>query len=343
MKKYKLTYENSGVNIKAADKFVNFISSLTSKSKKSGKFKNIGGFGSINKLPNNYKYPHLVASTDGVGTKLEIANTLKKFDTIGIDLVAMCVNDLIVQGAKPFIFLDYISIDKINLNKLKNIIKGIAKGCKISECALVGGETAEMPGTYTKNKFDIAGFAVGLVDKKKILTNKKIKNENLILGIPASGVHSNGYSLIRNIIKKNKININKNKFLKKQLIEPTKIYTKEFLQAHNKNLINGCAHITGGGLSENIKRIIPNNLTALIDLSKINTLDIFKWIKNKGVSDKEMLNTFNCGVGFCLIVDKAKVETIKKKFSKKYKPYVIGRIIKGSKRVKLNGKINWKK
>ena len=343
MKKYKLTYENSGVNIKAADKFVNFISTLTSKSKKSGKFKNIGGFGSINKLPNNYKYPHLVASTDGVGTKLEIANQLKKFDTIGIDLVAMCVNDLIVQGAKPFIFLDYISIDKINLYKLKNIIKGIAKGCKISECTLVGGETAEMPGTYTKNKFDIAGFAVGLVDKKQILTNKKIKNNNLILGIPASGIHSNGYSLVRNIIKKNKININKNKFLKKNLIEPTKIYTKEFLKAHNKNLINGCANITGGGLCENIKRVIPNNLTAIINLSKINTLDIFKWIKKKGVSDKEMLKTFNCGVGFCLIVDKKKVESIKKKFSKKYKPYVIGKIVKGKKRVKLNGKINWEK
>ncbi len=173
MKKYKLTYENSGVNIKAADKFVNFISALTSKSNKSGKFKNIGGFGSINKIPNNYKYPHLVASTDGVGTKLEIANDIKKFNTIGIDLVAMCVNDLIVQGAKPFLFLDYISIEKINLNKLKSIVKGIIKGCNISGCTLVGGETAEMPGTYSKNKFDIAGFAVGIVDKNKILKKKK--------------------------------------------------------------------------------------------------------------------------------------------------------------------------
>ena len=341
MKKYKLTYENSGVNIKAADKFVNFISALTSKSNKSGKFKNIGGFGSINKIPNNYKYPHLVASTDGVGTKLEIANDIKKFNTIGIDLVAMCVNDLIVQGAKPFLFLDYISIEKINLNKLKSIVKGIIKGCNISGCTLVGGETAEMPGTYSKNKFDIAGFAVGIVDKNKILKKKKINKDNIILGIPASGVHSNGYSLIRNIIKKKKININKSKFLKNRLLVPTKIYTEEFLKAHNKNLINGCANITGGGLNENIKRVIPDGLTALIDLDKIKTLDIFKWIKNQGVSDNEMLKTFNCGIGFCLIVNKNKIEATKKFFSKKYKPYVIGKIIKGGKKVKFDGKINW--
>tara|TARA_B100000029_G_scaffold38165_1_gene35851 strand:+ start:5339 stop:6364 length:1026 start_codon:yes stop_codon:yes gene_type:complete len=341
MKKYKLTYENSGVNIKAADKFVNFISALTSKSNKSGKFKNIGGFGSINKIPNNYKYPHLVASTDGVGTKLEIANDIKKFNTIGIDLVAMCVNDLIVQGAKPFLFLDYISIEKINLNKLKSIVKGIIKGCNISGCTLVGGETAEMPGTYSKNKFDIAGFAVGIVDKNKILKKKKINKDNIILGIPASGVHSNGYSLIRNIIKKKKININKSKFLKNRLLVPTKIYTEEFLKAHNKNLINGCANITGGGLNENIKRVIPDGLTALIDLDKIKTLDIFKWIKNQGVSDNEMLKTFNCGIGFCLIVNKNKIEATKKFFSKKYKPYVIGKIIKGGEKVKFDGKINW--
>ena len=177
MNNNSLTYEKSGVNIKAADNFVKFITSLSKKRSKSKNFQNIGGFASINPIPKKIKDPQLVASTDGVGTKIEIANQLNKFDTIGIDLVAMCVNDLIVQGAKPLIFLDYISINKVNIKKLKSIIKGIVKGCKISNCELVGGETAEMPGTYTKNKFDIAGFAVGIVDKKKILTKNKIKKK----------------------------------------------------------------------------------------------------------------------------------------------------------------------
>ena len=202
MNKNLLTYKKSGVDIKAADKFIKFISSISSKKKGKKKFNNIGGFGSITNIPNNLKNPKIVACTDGVGTKIEIANLLKKFDTIGIDLVAMSVNDLIVQGATPLFFLDYISINKINLPKLKSIIKGIVKGCNISGCDLVGGETAEMPGTYEKNKFDIAGFAVGLVEQKKILNKNDIKENNLILAIPSSGLHSNGYSLVRNIIKR---------------------------------------------------------------------------------------------------------------------------------------------
>ena len=202
MKNNNLTYEKSGVNIKAADKFVNYISSISKKGQNSKKFQNIGGFGSITKIPKNIKNPQLVASTDGVGTKIEIANELSKFSTIGIDLVAMCVNDLIVQGAKPFLFLDYVSINKLNLKKLKLIISGIIKGCKLSECALIGGETAEMPGTYSKNKFDLAGFAVGLVEKKNLLTKSNIKLNDIILAIPSSGIHSNGFSLIRKILKK---------------------------------------------------------------------------------------------------------------------------------------------
>ena len=202
MNKNLLTYKKSGVDIKAADKFTKFISLISSKKKGKKKFNNIGGFGSITNIPNNLKNPKIVACTDGVGTKIEIANLLKKFDTIGIDLVAMSVNDLIVQGANPLFFLDYISINKINLPKLKSIIKGIVKGCNISGCDLVGGETAEMPGTYEKDKFDIAGFAVGLVEQKKILNKNDIKENNLILAIPSSGLHSNGFSLVRNIIKK---------------------------------------------------------------------------------------------------------------------------------------------
>ena len=205
MKKEKFTYEKSGVNIKASDNFVKFISSVSSKNKGKKKFQNIGGFGSISDIPKDIIRPKIVACTDGVGTKVEIANTLNKYDTIGIDLVAMSVNDLIVQGAKPLLFLDYISINKIDLKKLKSILKGILKGCKISNCELVGGETAEMPGTYEEGKFDIAGFAVGVVSGNKFLNKKNIKKNDLILAVPSSGVHSNGYSLIRIIIKNKKI------------------------------------------------------------------------------------------------------------------------------------------
>ena len=336
----KLTYSKSGVNIPKADSFVKFISSLARKSSKSGDFKNIGGFGAISPIPRKLKDPHIVTSTDGVGTKIEIANDLNKFDTIGIDLVAMCVNDLVVQGAKPYLFLDYISISKINLKKLKHLVRGIVKGCDIAGCKLVGGETAEMPGTYTKGKFDIAGFAVGLVEKKKIL-NKKIKNNDLILAVPSNGLHSNGYSLVRYLLKKKKINLKISKFLKEELIRPTKIYVKELSLINEKNLINGCANITGGGLVDNIQRIIPKNLCAEIDLNSVKTLKIFRWLYKMGISEKEMLKTFNCGVGFCLVTNPRNLNSISKYFGKKFKPYIIGKIVKNSKKVKLSGKISW--
>ena len=341
MNKKLFTYKKSGVNIDAADSFINFISAVSSKKKGKKKFSNIGGFGSVSNIPNHIKQPKIVACTDGVGTKIEIANVLNKYDTIGIDLVAMSVNDLIVQGAKPLLFLDYISINKIDLKKLKSIIKGIVSGCKQSECELVGGETAEMPGTYEKGKFDIAGFAVGVVGKNKILSKNKIKNNDLLLAIPSSGLHSNGYSLVRYVLNKKKINIKKNNFLRTELLRPTKIYVKEVLKLINKNLINGCANITGGGLADNIKRIIPENLVAEIDLNKINTSKIFRWLKKNDISDKEMLKTFNCGVGFCLIISPKNLDKVKKYFTKEFKPYVIGKISKGRNKVKLNGSINW--
>ena len=341
MNKKLFTYKKSGVNIDAADSFVNFISSVSSKKKGKKKFSNIGGFGSISNIPSNIKQPTIVACTDGVGTKIEIANTLNKYDTIGIDLVAMSVNDLIVQGAKPLLFLDYISINKIDLKKLKSIIKGIVNGCKQSSCELVGGETAEMPGTYEKGKFDIAGFAVGVVGTNKILSKNKIKNNDLVLAIPSSGLHSNGFSLVRYLINQKKINIKKDKFLKNELLRPTKIYVKEVLNLIDKNLINGCSNITGGGLADNIKRVIPENLVAEIDLTKINPSKIFKWLKQNNISDKEMLKTFNCGVGFCLIINPKKLSKVKKYFTNRFKPYVIGKISKGKNKVKLNGNINW--
>ena len=341
MNKNLFTYKKSGVNIDTANEFVSFISNISSKKKGNKKNTNIGGFGSVSDLPKNIINPKIVACTDGVGTKIEVANLLKKYDTIGIDLVAMSVNDLIVQGAKPLFFLDYISINKIDLKKMKSIIRGIVKGCDISQCNLVGGETAEMPDTYAKGKFDIAGFAVGITNKKKILNKKKIKKGDLILAVPSSGLHSNGFSLVRHLLKIKKINIKKNPFLKKELIRPTKIYVKEILNLVEKDLLNGCANITGGGLADNISRVIPNNLCAEINLNKIKPLKIFNWLKKNKISDKEMLRTFNCGVGFCLIINPKNINKINKYFLKEYKPYVIGKISKSISKVSLNGKINW--
>jgi len=231
-------------------------------------------------------------------------------------------------------------VSKINLSKLKNLVRGIINGCNIAGCKLVGGETAEMPGTYSKGKFDIAGFAVGLVEKKKLLQNK-IKNNDLILAVPSNGLHSNGFSLVRYVIKKKRINLKTNKFLKEELIRPTKIYVKELSIINEKNLINGCANITGGGLADNLKRIIPKNLGVEINLNNIKTLKIFKWLHKMGIGDKEMLKTFNCGVGFCLVIKPENYNKIFKYFGRNFKPYVIGKIVKNSKKIKLSGKISW--
>jgi len=328
-----------------ADKLVNYVSKISRKTYKKNtetkSFKNIGSFGSIFDLSQlKMKNPVIVSSTDGVGTKIEIANQLKKYNTIGIDLVAMCVNDLIVQGAKPIFFLDYIAVDKLNLNKVKKILDGIVSGCKLAGCALIGGETAEMPGTYGKNKFDLAGFSVGLVEKKDLLKKSKVKLNDVILAIPSSGLHSNGYSLIRHILKKKKNSILPS-YIKKELIKPTKIYVKELNKINNKKLINGCANITGGGLLNNLIRVIPDKLSLNIDLSKIKTKSIFKWLKKNNISDSELLKTFNCGIGFCLIANKKNIKKIEKIFSKKYRPYQIGFVSKEKLKIKTFGKLEW--
>ena len=329
----------------AANKLVNYISKISRKTYKKNtetkSFRNIGSFGSIFNLSQlKMKNPLIVSSTDGVGTKIEIANKFKKYNTIGIDLVAMCVNDLIVQGAKPIFFLDYIAINKLKLNKVKKILDGIVSGCKLAGCALIGGETAEMPGTYSKNKFDLAGFAVGLVEKKNLLTKNSIKLNDIILGVPSSGIHSNGFSLIRHILKK-KTNSLLSPHIKKELIKPTKIYVKELNKINKKKLINGCANITGGGLLDNLIRVVPENLCLNIDLSKIKTKSIFRWLKENNIKDAEMLRTFNCGVGFCLITNKRNVNKIKKIFSREYQPYQIGFISKEKSKIKTFGKLQW--
>ena len=328
-----------------ADKLVNYISKISRKTHKKSFdtkfFKNIGSFGSIFDMSSlKMNQPVIVSSTDGVGTKIELANKIKKYNTIGIDLVAMCVNDLIVQGAKPIFFLDYIAINKLKLNKVKKILDGIVSGCKLSGCALIGGETAEMPGTYTKNKFDLAGFAVGLVEKKNLLTKNNIKLNDIILAVPSSGIHSNGFSLVRQILKKKK-NSFLSPYIKKELIKPTKIYVKELNKINEKKLISGCANITGGGLLDNLIRVVPENLCLNIDLSKIKTKTIFRWLKKNNIQDKEMLKTFNCGVGFCLIANKRNVDKIKKIFSKEYQPYQIGFISKEKSKIKTLGKLRW--
>ena len=342
MKKIQNSYKKSGVNISIANKFVNHIAKISKKNVKkannSFNSENIGAFGSAFDISNiKIKDPVIISCTDGVGTKIDIANKYKKFDTIGIDLVAMCVNDLIVQGAKPLFFLDYIALGKLNLNKTKNILKGILQGCKISNCNLIGGETAEMPGIYANDKFDLAGFSVGIVSKRKILNKKNVKKNNLILAIPSSGIHSNGYSLVRSILRKNKIPFK----LKNELLRPTKIYTKEILNLVEKNLLNAGAHITGGGLIENLTRSIPDGLCANIDLSRIKPQKIFKWLKSKNITEIEMLKTFNCGVGFCIIVQKKNIKKINKFFTKEYMPYEIGYISKNNKKLNFHNSIKW--
>ena len=338
----KNSYKKSGVNISLANKFVKYINKVSKKVGKKTKnsiYKdNIGGFGSLYDISNiKIKDPVIVSCTDGVGTKLDLANKYKKFDTIGIDLVAMCVNDLIVQGAKPLFFLDYIATGKLNIYKTKKILKGILKGCKLSGCDLIGGETAEMPGIYKNNDFDLAGFSVGIVSKKKILSKKKVKANDIILAIPSSGVHSNGYSLIRTILKKKKVS----KEIKSDLLQPTKIYSSEILKLVDKNYINACAHITGGGIVENLLRSVPEKYSVKIDLSKIKVKKIFKWIKSKNISEREMLKTFNCGIGFCLILPKKNVKKIRRFFSKEYLPYEIGKITFDSKKVNLLNSLKW--
>ena len=342
MKKIKNSYQKSGVNISLANKLVKHISGISKKGVKKGNksfdIENIGGFGSLFDISKfKIKDPVIVSCTDGVGTKIDIANKFNKFNTIGIDLVAMCVNDLIVQGAKPLFFLDYMAIGKIKLTKMKKIVDGIVKGCDLSDCNLVGGETAEMPGIYHNDKFDLAGFSVGIVSKKKILHKKRVRDKNVILAVPSSGIHSNGYSLIRSILKRKKVT----KELQAELLKPTKIYTREVLNLTKNNLINSAAHITGGGLIENILRSIPDQLSLNIDFSKIKATKIFKWIKSNNISDREMLKTFNCGIGFCLIADRKNISIIKKFFSKDYMPYEIGFVSKNKNKINTHNKIKW--
>lgn len=331
-KNHKVTYEKSGVSIKKADKLITKIKPLAKKTFDNNVMGAIGGFGAlydISKL--KYKNPVLVSGTDGVGTKLKIALKLNILDKIGVDLVAMCVNDIISQGAKPLFFLDYYATSNLKTNIAHEVLKGVSKGCKLGNISLIGGETAEMPGIYKKNDFDMAGFCVGISEKKDLLPKKNINKNDYIIGINSSGLHSNGYSLINHMLDKRKIKlidkINETS-LGSILIKPTKIYTN-ILNIKNYKKIKAIANITGGGLTENIPRILPNNKSAIVDFKKIKMPKVFKYIQEKGnIDNEEMLKVLNCGIGMILIVNKNDSTNIIKDLDKiKIKAKVIGSII----------------
>ena len=336
IKDKSLTYADSGVDIETGNEVVSVIKPLVQDTHNDSVLSNIGGFGGLFELhTKDYKRPILVSSTDGVGTKLKLAQALGKEHLIGIDLVAMCANDVIVQGAKPLFFLDYYATSKLEVAMASRIIQGIVQGCKESNMALIGGETAEMPGIYQSGDFDLAGFCVGLVDFDNIIDGSSIEVDNVVIGMFSSGPHSNGYSLIRKIIDIQKSNL-ESKFndatLGDALIEPTIIYVKPILNVIGKFPINGMAHITGGGFKENIERILPNHCNALIETSCWNQPDVFNWIQNEGkISEDEMFNTFNCGIGMVLIIKENHASEIMETFFKLgYQSTQIGYIENGT-------------
>ena len=293
---------------------------------------NLGGFGALFELDlSKYKQPVLVAGTDGVGTKLKLALELGIHDTVGIDLVAMCVNDLIVQGAEPLFFLDYYATGKLSIEVAKDVITGIAKGCEISGAALIGGETAEMPGMYAEGDYDLAGFCVGAVDKPKVIDGQTVRAGQTIIGLTSSGPHSNGYSLVRKIIEHVNADLSKDfdgRTLGKALMAPTQIYVKPLLSLFESVTVHALAHITGGGLLENIPRVLPENTQASIDKSSWQLPEIFKWLQQSGnVAEEEMYRTFNCGIGMVVVVDESDSDNVINHFnSEPFNAMVIGKI-----------------
>lgn len=333
-------YAKAGVNINAGYKSVELIKKHIAKTNIKGVLSDIGGFGGIFELDlKGINKPVLVSGTDGVGTKLKIAFLMNKHDTIGIDCVAMCVNDIICSGAKPLIFLDYIACGKNYPKKIAEIVKGIAKGCVQAGCSLIGGETAEMPGFYSKNEYDLAGYSTGIVDKSKIIDGKKVKKGDIIIAIASSGAHSNGFSLVRKIFEnynlKNPVKELGKKSFGETLLTPTKIYVKPILKVLQKVKVKGISHITGGGFYENIPRCIPNGLCAEIEKKNIKILPIFNYIQKCGkLKERDMFNTFNMGVGMCIIVSKSEVnKAIDILKSCGEDAYIIGNIIEAKEKI----------
>ncbi|WP_086240700.1 phosphoribosylformylglycinamidine cyclo-ligase [Campylobacter devanensis] len=321
-----ISYKDAGVDIDAGNSFVEGIKPFVKSTLTPNVIGGIGSFSGAFRLPSGYNKPTLLAATDGVGTKLRLAIDSGKLDSVGIDLVAMCVNDLICNFATPMFFLDYYATGKLDINSAKEVVSGIAKGCVIAKCALIGGETAEMPSMYSSGDFDLAGFAVGIAEEDEIDRTKFVNEGDILVALPSSGLHSNGFSLARAVIKKEKLNLGsefEGKTLLETLLEPTRIYVDEFLRL--KDSINAMAHITGGGIVENLPRVLPNGLGAKIQRSAIKTPKIFDLIA-KSVEQSEMDRTFNCGVGMVLVVPNDKVDYVLANSD----GYIIGQIIKGS-------------
>ncbi|MBD2858390.1 phosphoribosylformylglycinamidine cyclo-ligase [Spongiibacter sp. KMU-158] len=312
--KPSLSYKDAGVDIDAGDALVARIKDVAKRTQRPEVMGGLGGFGALCQLPSGYKEPVLVSGTDGVGTKLKLAMDTGIHDSIGIDLVAMCVNDLLVTGAEPLFFLDYYATGKLNVDIAANVVSGIGQGCEQSGCALVGGETAEMPGMYEGEDYDLAGFCVGVVEKAKIIDGSSVKIGDTLIGIGSSGPHSNGYSLIRKIVEVSGAKLDEpfgDSTLGKTLLTPTRIYVKQILNLLKQYPINALAHITGGGLLENIPRVLPRNTKAVIDVRSWERPAIFDWLQENGnVEDREMYRTFNCGLGMIMAVDKNDVEGI---------------------------------
>ncbi|RUR36807.1 phosphoribosylformylglycinamidine cyclo-ligase [Clostridium perfringens] len=325
-----LTYKEAGVNIEEGYRSVKLIKEYAKKTMSEYVLNGLGSFAGMVELPEGYKKPVLVSGTDGVGTKLDIACKKRKFDTVGIDCVAMCVNDILCHGAKPLFFLDYIACGKLEAEVSSDLVKGVSKGCIKSQCSLIGGETAEMPGMYKEGDYDIAGFAVGIVDKDKIINGKDIKSGDKLIGIASSGVHSNGYSLIRKVFKNLDEDFN-GKAIWEELLTPTKIYVKPVLSLLEKFNIKGMAHVTGGGFYENLPRMLSEEgLSIVINKNSYEIPEIFKKLMELGVKEEEMYNTFNMGIGFVLCVEEDEVEEVLKELSKQgEKAFEIGYINAG--------------
>ena len=314
MSKQSLSYKDAGVDINAGNALVELIKPEVKRTTRTEVIGGLGGFGALCAIPSKYKEPILVSGTDGVGTKLRLAIDLKKHDTIGIDLVAMCVNDLVVQGAEPLFFLDYYATGKLDVDVAADVVKGIADGCVQSGCALVGGETAEMPGMYHAGDYDLAGFCVGVVEKSEIIDGSRVKNGDALIALGSSGPHSNGYSLVRKIIDVAGVNpateLLDNKPLSEHVLAPTKIYVKSVLALIKQADVHAIAHLTGGGFWENIPRVLPKNTKAVIDEKSWKWPSVFNWLQEKGNIDTyEMYRTFNCGVGMVIALPQEQVDT----------------------------------
>jgi phosphoribosylformylglycinamidine cyclo-ligase len=308
MSEQSLSYKDAGVDIDAGNALVDRIKGAVKRTTRPEVLSGLGGFGALCEIPSNYQEPVLVAGTDGVGTKLKLALETGIHDTVGIDLVAMCVNDLIVQGAEPLFFLDYYATGKLDVDVASAVVEGIAEGCVQSGCALIGGETAEMPGMYNKGDYDLAGFCVGIAEKSKVIDGSQVCAGDVLIGLPSSGPHSNGYSLIRKVLEVSQADLSQDfqgQSLAQALLTPTKIYIKPLLALLKSINVKALAHITGGGFTENIPRVLPDFTQAVLNADAIEFPDIFKWIQKHGnISDAEMYRTFNCGTGMVLCVDK---------------------------------------